>query len=109
MQDNLSAALQISLVGMSFVLAALALLWLVMAVLVRLAADPIVTRPEPSTEVPAPPALARQAAAVAVVVALALRAAHPTPAPSDRPDPQVPSAWQAVMRAQLLKQRERRR
>ena len=123
MSDNLTAALQISLVGMSFVLATLALLWQMMALLVRLTRDPAeppaAAQPVPAAPLPAvrtgPAALAGAqqpaalAAAAAVAVALASQqASQPDPAAA-RPVPQPASAWQAAMRAQLLKQRNSRR
>lgn len=108
MSENLSAALQISLVGMSFVLGALALLWLAMALLVRLTAERVAPAPEHVTEPPTSGALKQRAAAAAVAVALARQPTNTAGPTNARPAPQV-SPWQAVMRAQLLKQRERRR
>lgn len=116
MNENLSAALQITLVGMTFVLAALAVLSLAMAALVRLTAEP-----PPETRTPAPlpaqpaaraPSLSRHAAAVAVAVAVARTLGQPQAAgtPTARLVPPPPtSPWQATMRARNLKQRERRR
>ncbi len=108
MSANLTAALQISVIGMSFVLAALVLLWLVIAVLVRLTAEPSAPPPEPAAAPPADATLRQRAAAIAVAVALATQppsAARPMPA---KLAPQL-SPWQAARRTQLLKQRERHR
>ncbi len=109
MIENLSVALQITVVGMSFVLAVLAWLWLIMAVLVRLTAEPVTTEAAPSVAapaatVPAARVVRQRAAAVAVAIALARQARSVAVAP--RP---LLSPWQAVRRAQLLNQRERRR
>ena len=115
MSENLSAALQITLIGMSFVLAALALLAVVMAALVRLTADPPAPRPAEPVTTPAPaPAMSTKQRAVAVAVAVAQALEQPRPPASprtarDRPAPLPASAWQATMRARNLKQREQRR
>ena len=109
MPANLSAALQITVVGISFVLAALAVLALLMDVLVRLTAEQpapaAASEPAAGAIQPPVPNRRREAAAVAVAVALA-RQAHGRPAARLTPPS---SPWQAAMRAQLLKQRERRR
>lgn len=110
MSPNLAAALQISLIGMTFVLAALVLLWGVIALLVRVTADRLPPAPEPA---PAPDlALRQRAAAVAVAVALAQQAAEPPSGPGTLPAARLApplSPWQAARRTQLLKQRERHR
>jgi Na+-transporting methylmalonyl-CoA/oxaloacetate decarboxylase gamma subunit len=111
MNENLNAALQITVVGMSFVLAVLALLWLVMVVLVRVTADPVTVEAAPalaapSVIAPASRAVRQRAAAVAVAVAIAL--ARPIPPVSAERRPQL-SPWQAVRRVQLLNQRDQRR
>ena len=115
MSANLAAALQITLIGMTFVIAALALLAAVIAVLVRLTAEreppesaPVeMETPGPAT--PEPTTRARQAAAAAVAVALAL-AAEPHPARLGTAHPTAAlSPWQAARRAQQLRQRERQR
>jgi Na+-transporting methylmalonyl-CoA/oxaloacetate decarboxylase gamma subunit len=110
MPENLVAALQITLIGMSLVFGAILLLWGVMAVLVRLAAD----KPEAEETFDASKYLKgfddlqRRAAIAAVAVALAQAqaavgadrvSAHPPPPTA------IVSAWQAVRRAQQLKQR----
>ena len=113
MAENLNAALQITLVGMTFVLAALGLLWVMMAVLVRVTAErePAALPAETPAGVTAgapPRDVQRRAAAAAVALALArLAESHPALPPA-RPAPNV-SPWQAVMRARLMRQRERRR
>jgi hypothetical protein len=105
---NLSAAFQISLAGLSLVLAALLLVWLLMAVLVRLTADrapansPLASAAEPAR------ADLGQIAAAAVAVALARRAGGVQPA-DERPAAGVAAPWPTLMRAQWLRQRERHR
>jgi Na+-transporting methylmalonyl-CoA/oxaloacetate decarboxylase gamma subunit len=109
MAENLNAALQITLVGMTFVLAALGLLWVMMAVLVRVTAEREPAETPAGVTAGAPPRdVQRRAAAAAVALALArLAESHPALPPA-RPAPNV-SPWQAVMRARLMRQRERRR
>lgn len=104
----LSPALQITLVGMALVFAAILALWLLMAVLVRITAprrEPAPS-PEPQPRTPDPEAdLAAQAAAAAVAVALASQV--PPPAHFPLPPTALVSAWQAVRRAAQLNQRGR--
>jgi hypothetical protein len=117
MEANLGLALQITAIGMSLVFAAILLLWGVMALLVRLtagraAAEPAAAAVEadvPSLGVEAGAAarrarLARRAAAVAVSIVLAQSASAPERA-QPAPPPAAMSPWQAVMRANQLKQR----
>jgi hypothetical protein len=122
MPADLLLALQISLVGLTLIFAAIVLLWGLMALLVRLTPDPA---PGDLDAVPAKPsdrraalrlraqavlavdaaprvALRSRAAAVAVAVLLAgLRPALLSPPP---PTATV-SPWQAAMRASRLRQR----
>ncbi|MDW8327035.1 MAG: OadG family protein [Anaerolineales bacterium] len=110
MPPSLSIALQITVIGMSLVFGAIVLLWGLMALLVRLAAD----RPAPAA---APVGsdrrreLKQRAAAAAVAAALAVQAqkrAEETafqPREFPLPPTAIVSAWQAVRRAQLLNQR----
>lgn len=114
MAENLGIALLITLIGMSLVFGAICLLWLVMAVLVRLTADKAVSQAEPTlvasepAPIEAPVAdereVKRRAAVAAVAVALARRRStypHVYPIPPTA----IVSAWQAVMRGRQLKQR----
>lgn len=98
-------ALQISLTGALLVLGALILIWVLMVLLVRLTQD---QQPKPqATATDDGRQRRRQAAAVAVAVALAAR-----PGPLNEfplPPTALVSAWQAVMRAQQLRQRGPRR
>jgi len=102
----LPLALQITLLGMGLVFAAILALWLLMAALVRLTAPrgeptPAVQAQEQTSTAEAE--LAAQAAAAAVATALAAQ----LPAPSHFPLPPTAlvSAWQAVRRAAQLNQR----
>lgn len=111
--SNLSLALQVTLVGMGSVFAAILLLWGVMAVLVRLTPD--TAEPASSEAAPALPdpdsdyELQRRAAIAAVGVALALRAADDVPHVPPEPPTALVSAWQAVTRAnQINPQRPKR-
>ncbi len=92
---------------MLFVFGGLALLWLAMAVLVRLTPDPLIPVAPEAAPDPAASAVKQRAAAAAVAVALALT--------SDRGGPVHPtgfapplSAWQAARRVHGLQQRGRR-
>ena len=106
MSENLRLALQITLVGMSLVFAAIVLLWGLMAALVRVTAEP---PPADSGKIgvgalaqPDDRELKRRAAVAAVAVASAHSQQRPAlPLP---PTANV-SPWQAVMRANHLKQR----
>ena len=106
--DNLSLSLQITLIGMGLVFGAIVLLWIMMAVLVRLTPDREAAE-EPAVEVePIEPATAdrarkQRAAIAAVAVAIAHEA---TPKIHEFPLPATPivSAWQAVQRGRQLSQ-----
>lgn len=105
-------ALWITLIGMGLVFVAILALWGLMALLVKVTAEPErqAESPVPAGEAmpaleaaPAPDGmleLKRRAAASAVAVALAL-----TAEPKDVRDPNAVSAWQAVQRAAQLEQR----
>ena len=101
-------ALWITLIGMGLVFLAILLLWGLMALLVRVTAQPEEEEPEfaagPGQE-PAStgiPERKRQAAAAAVAIALAMNSpAHPEGVTR----PGTVSAWQAAQRASQLSQR----
>lgn len=107
--DNLSLSLQITLIGMSLVFGVILLLWIIMAVLVRLTPDKEEAA-EPATAVAAADQSGadaqrrRRAAAAAVAVAIA-HAETPTLHEFPEPPPVIVSAWQAVQRSRLLSQR----
>lgn len=108
--DNLSLALQITLIGMGLVFGAIVLLWIMMAVLVRLtpdhaeAAEAAAEAVGPIEPAASDRALKQRAAIAAVAVALAHEA---TPKIHEFPLPATPivSAWQAVQRGRQLSQR----
>jgi Na+-transporting methylmalonyl-CoA/oxaloacetate decarboxylase gamma subunit len=117
MSENLILALQLTLVGMGVVFAAIILLGAVMAILVRLAAD----KPETAEDL-APAELIsaaqeaealaqvelarrRRAAAAAVAVALAQQTDSTEPHEFPLPPAAIVTAWQAVMRTRILNKR----
>jgi Na+-transporting methylmalonyl-CoA/oxaloacetate decarboxylase gamma subunit len=105
MSENLIIALEITLVGMSLVFGVIIVLWIAMAVLVRITtprAAPI-EEAAPVAEVDQT-ALKRRAAIAAVAVALANEL---TPQLHEFPEPptSIVSAWQAVQRSRYLTQR----
>lgn len=102
-------ALWITLIGMGLVFAAILFLWGMMALLVRLTAEPQeaeASAPEPEAEIIAEPSVLadrkRRAAVVAVAFALSMR--KPVQ-PVREPQPGSLSAWQSVNRASRLSQR----
>jgi sodium pump decarboxylase gamma subunit len=108
MTDTLSLSFQITVIGMSLVFGAIVLLWIMMAVLVRLTPD------REAAEVPAAEASPIEAAASnrvrkqrAAAAAVAVAIAHDaTPKLHESPLPATPivSAWQAVQRSRRLSQ-----
>ncbi len=103
--DNLSLSLQITVIGMGLVFAAILLLWGMMAALVRLTPDRAEAGSEAEPEAPAAEQeRKRRAAAAAVAVALAQA---DTTLPHEFPEPPtaIVSAWQAVQRSRQLSQR----
>ncbi len=105
MTDNLSISLLITLIGMGLVFMALILIWGVMAALVSLARETeTVTVPE-MLEIERK----KRAAAAAVAVALATRFDINTPHEFPEPPTAIVSAWQAVMRSNILNKRGRTR
>jgi Na+-transporting methylmalonyl-CoA/oxaloacetate decarboxylase gamma subunit len=99
MNQSLLLSLQITLLGMSLVFGALILVWGVMAVLVR-----FTSRPEARLEEETELDLKRRAASAAVAAALARQSsqqANEFPLPPTA----LVSAWQAVMRTNMLNKR----
>jgi Na+-transporting methylmalonyl-CoA/oxaloacetate decarboxylase gamma subunit len=99
--STVSLALQITLVGMGLVFAAILLLWGLMALLVRLARAPEATLEPPMV---AEEGMEEQAAAAAVAFALQ-REAQATQAGFPLPPTAFVSAWQAVRRSSQLNRR----
>jgi hypothetical protein len=104
MPENLTIALQITVIGMGLVFGAILLLWLVMSLLVLFTAGHDRTEETASVERDRK----QRAALAAVSVALAH---HDRTAPRLFPLPPTAfvSAWQAVSRANHLRQRGRTR
>lgn len=108
MTQNLGAALLITAIGMGIVFGAILLLWGMMVILVRVAVDPKervsegdieqIRREDKMNRL-------RQAAAIAVSLALAENSAG---TPQEFPLPATPliTAWQAVMRSNILTKRK---
>jgi Na+-transporting methylmalonyl-CoA/oxaloacetate decarboxylase gamma subunit len=106
--ESLSFSLQITLIGMGLVFASLILLWGLMEWLVRLTPD----QPEVEESLAVDPVARigeaefvrkQQAAAIAVAIALAEQMSGPREFPL--PPTALVSAWQAVMRTDMLKKR----
>jgi len=110
MFENLGVALQITVVGMGLVFAAILVLWGLIALLVRATAT--VAAPEPEAALlptVSPPPLSlqrRRAAAIAVALALAQRAQPKTKISPLASQPIHP--WQAVLRSGQMERWERR-
>jgi Na+-transporting methylmalonyl-CoA/oxaloacetate decarboxylase gamma subunit len=101
MSDSLVLALQISILGMGLVFASIFLLWGVIALLVRLTSKP--TRQEAKYTVEEAERK-RRAAVAAITVALA-QELDTQPHEFPLPPTALVSAWQAVMRGNILKRR----
>ena len=103
MDNQLFNALLITVIGMGLVFSAILLLWGMMALLVRLAGDPIVQKTDPDKQT-TDLDLKRQAIAAAVSTALAREASF-EPHEFPLPPTALVSAWQAVMRSKILNKR----
>lgn len=110
MFGNLGLALQITVIGMGIVFAAIVLLWGIIALLVRATTDAPSTEPEETpaaaVSLPADSQLRRRAAAVAVAVAMAQEGQPKTDFSPLPPHPISP--WQAMLRGRQIEQLERR-
>jgi sodium pump decarboxylase gamma subunit len=101
--NNLILALEITVVGMGLVFAALILIWWMMALLTRLTAEKEAPAGDTASAVPESDERA-QAAALAVAIAMAehqLSQAHPLKDPPTA----IVSAWQLGMRSRQLSQK----
>ena len=103
MAYQFSNALLITSIGMGLVFGAILLLWGVMALLVRLARDPVKGQAETEEQV-IELDLKRCAAAAAVSAALAQETSF-EPHEFPLPPTALVSAWQAVMRTKILNKR----
>ena len=108
MTSNLTLAIQITVLGMGLVFAAILVLWLMMTLLTALTADKEYASDSPKVaSVPESEFLA-QAAALGVAMAIAeqqLSAAHPLAEPPTA----IVSAWQLGMRTRQMTQKGGRR
>lgn len=104
MIDNLTTALEITVVGMSLVFGTIILLWLMMLALMRFTTD----RPELQTSADERE-IKRRAAVAAVAAALAHEQHEDQPHPFPLPPTAIVTAWQAVQRGNLLSQKGPRR
>lgn len=103
MSESMLVALQIAFIGMALVFLAILLFWLIISLLVRVTA---VHEAAPAAESPdeVEQERKRRAAATAVAFALALEAdTQPRVLPA--PPTPIVSAWQAVMRSNILDKR----
>lgn len=105
MSENLYLALQITLVGMGLVFAAILCLWGLMALLVRLAPERAAEPPAAETAAQGEASRKRRAAVIAVAIALAQQADRSEPHEFPLPPTALVSAWQAVMRTRMLNKR----
>ncbi len=105
MTTTLTLALQITLVGMGLVFAAILLLWLLMSALVRLTAARRKVPAGPTEPGSAAQADDRAARAAAAAVAAALAAQGPAQPRFPLPPTALVSAWQAVRRSAQLNRR----
>lgn len=95
-------ALEVTLIGMSFVFGAILLLWGMMILVVNLTAEKA-TAAEDSVETSEDRhELRKQAAAIAVAVMLAQQDSSPKLFPA--PPTVIVSAWQAVLRSNKMKE-----
>jgi len=102
MVENLTTALEITVVGMALVFGAIVLLWVMMSLLMRLTAEQAaVEQQERDDEYE----LKRRAAVTAVAVALAHDEDQSQPHAFPLPATAIVTAWQAVQRGRLLSQK----
>lgn len=99
MNQSLLLSLQITLLGMGLVFGALILVWGVMAVLVR-----FTSKPEPRADEESELDLKRRAASAAVAAALVGQSSQQAKE-FPLPPTALVSAWQAVMRTNMLNKR----
>jgi len=112
MSQNLTFALEITVIGMSLVFAAIILLWGLMAALVRLTTDQPATEAAEADEAKAghERALRAQAAAIAVATALARESQRESEVGTfSQRDGGAVSAWQTIKRANQLSRKGPRR
>lgn len=108
MAENLSTALQITVIGMGLVFGGILMLWGMMSLLLRFT-TPQDEAIEGTLDVPTETDEAleqkRRVAALAVAIALAHEQDQQKPQPFPMPPTAIVSAWQAVMRTNQLRRR----
>jgi Na+-transporting methylmalonyl-CoA/oxaloacetate decarboxylase gamma subunit len=105
--NNITLALQITAVGMGLVFVAILILWLMMTLLTKLAADKEAASLSPEADPVSRDEILAQAAAVGVAMAIAeqqLSSAHPL----NDPPTAIVSAWQLGMRTRQMTQKGNR-
>jgi Na+-transporting methylmalonyl-CoA/oxaloacetate decarboxylase gamma subunit len=107
MDDSLTVALLVTVMGMGLVFGAILLMAVLTGLLARVTSTPTRIKSDKIAEDPADRDLKLQAAAVAVAVALAQQTSRKTPRPQPFPVPPTAlvSTWQAVMRARQIGER----
>lgn len=107
MSEQLLLSLLITLIGMGLVFGAIILLWMLLGLLVKLTGKSISSQNNADT--PGRNAketlLKKRAAVAAVAVALALRETKDEPHEFPLPPTAIVSAWQAVLRSNILNKR----
>jgi Na+-transporting methylmalonyl-CoA/oxaloacetate decarboxylase gamma subunit len=107
MTVNSLIALQITAIGMSLVFASIILLWIMMAILVRLTAEKEVNVTEVKEDNKQVEMDKKKKAAIAAVVVALAREAETELHEFPLPPTAIVSAWQAVNRSDILKKRGR--
>jgi len=108
MAENLNIAVQITLIGMGLVFGAIVLLWIVMGLIVKLTTEKEHTSDSLSPSVTEQKKLCSKVACAAVAIAIA-REDESVPHEFPLPATALVSAWQAVMRTDILRKRGRTR
>lgn len=107
MSQQLFVSLQITLIGMGLVFGAIVLLWAVLGLIVQLTAR-VTDRPGNNIAEGGDVAellMKKRAAVSAVAVAMALEETKDEPQEFPLPPTAIVSAWQAVMRSNILNKR----
>lgn len=108
--NNLSTAVIVTALGMGLVFAMIILLWVLMAILVQVTARHETKRTSGAvSDSNLVTERKRRAAAVAVATAMILNENASEPHEFPLPPTALVSAWQAVMRSEILKKRGQKR
>jgi Na+-transporting methylmalonyl-CoA/oxaloacetate decarboxylase gamma subunit len=108
MAENINIAVQITLIGMGLVFGAIILLWIIMGLIVKLTTEKEKPSDILSTSAIEYKKLCAKAACAAVAIAISYED-EPIPHEFPLPATALVSAWQAVMRTDMLKKRGRTR